>query len=262
MSSIESIASDQCARILTPNVERLSDEELTRLNDLLPWKCFTLDSNGRRLGKPASERKRNVPQVVPDHRIAELNRRIPLAGLEVLEVGCFEGVHTAALAGYGATVTAVDSRIENVVKTIVRCWCFGHSIQAFKCDVESPADFALLPEVDVVHHIGVLYHLADPVSHLAAITAKARRAIMLDTHVARENEAAKSYEVNGMAYRYQEYREGGRDNVFAGMYEHAKWLLLETIEMLLRAHGFPLLHVAEMRDERNGLRALIYASRD
>lgn len=119
------IRTDSEGRTQTKYVDDLSDADLSRLNDLLPWQCFTLDSNGRRFGKQASAKKRNLPQAIPDHRITELNRRFPLAGLSVLEVGCFEGVHTIALAGYGAKVVGIDSRIENVAKTMVRTWSFG-----------------------------------------------------------------------------------------------------------------------------------------
>lgn len=261
MTDSDSTNSDEHARILTHFVEHLSDEDLTLLNDLLPWQCYTLDSRGRRFGKPASTTKRNVPQMIPDRRITELNRRIRLHGLSVLEVGCFEGIHTIALAQTGAKVTAIDSRIENVVKTIVRTWSFGFHVTAFKCDVEATVDFALLPEVDVIHHVGVLYHLVDPVSHLVQLLDRTRRAIMLDTHFAREGEATESYEIGGACYAYKHYHEGGRANAFAGMYDHAKWLPLDTLISLMKQNGFPSVDVAEIRDERNGARTLIYGFR-
>jgi tRNA (mo5U34)-methyltransferase len=252
---------DSQGRVATPRVDVLSDEELQILNDLLPWQCFTLDLKGRRLGKAASATKREIPQEIPDHRIEELNRRVPLAGRHVLEVGCFEGVHTVALAAYGAKVTAVDSRIENLVKTMTRLWAFGYQADVFRCDVEAAEDFARVPEVDITHHVGVLYHLVDPVGHLRAMLARTRNAIMLDTHVAREGQADASYDVQGRSYPYWRFRETGRAAAFAGMYDHAKWLPLETLRELLQEGGFAYIDVAEVRDERNGARALIYATR-
>jgi hypothetical protein len=120
-------------RIPTKYVDRLSDDDLERLNQMLPWRCFTLD------------------------------------GRTVLEIGCFEGVHTIGLAARAGRVIAIDSRIANVVKTIVRTWSFGHHVTAFQCDVEKASDFAMVPEVDVVHHVGVLYHLVDPIAYLLAL---------------------------------------------------------------------------------------------
>ncbi len=106
-------------------LDLLKDEELQRLNDLLPWSCFVLDAQGRAFGKAWSAKKRAQPQEIPDHRIVELNRRFPLETRDVLEIGCYEGIHTVALARLARRVMAVDSRIENVVKTIVRCAVLG-----------------------------------------------------------------------------------------------------------------------------------------
>lgn len=255
------IKCDKEGRVPSPRVEALADVDLEALNELLPWQCFTLDMKGRTFGKPASPLKRNAPQVIPDGRIVELNRRVPLAGLDVLEVGCFEAIHTIALANHGARVTAIDSRIENIVKTITRLWGFGFEANVFQCDVEKAEDFARIPEVDVTHHVGVLYHLADPVRHLRDVLARTRRAIMLDTHYAGEGEATESYEVDGKRYAYKHYREKGRASAFAGMYDHAKWLPIAVLEQLLKEGGFTNVDVAELRDERNGLRTLIYGVR-
>ena len=129
---------DANLRIPTRYIDHLPDDELEQLNQLLPWRCFTLDGRGRRFGAPASATKRNVPQQIPDRRTPMLDQRFPLAGRTVLEIGCFEGVHTVGLAARAGQVIAIDSRIENVVKTIVRTWSFGHHVTAFQCDVERP----------------------------------------------------------------------------------------------------------------------------
>jgi hypothetical protein len=65
----------------------------------------------------------------------------------------------------------------------------------------------------------------------------------------------------GKSYPYWRYREGGRADAFSGMYDHAKWLPLATLQEVLRAAGFADIEVAEMRQERNGLRTLLFAQR-
>lgn len=263
-------AVDATGRIPTRFIDHLSDEDLRTLNGLLPWRCFTLDANGREFGVRATDTKRNTPQQIPDRRIVELDRRYPLAGKSVLEIGCFEGIHSIALAHRAREVIAIDSRIENIVKTIVRTWSFGLHVTSFVCDVEKPEQFALVPEVDVTHHVGVLYHLVDPIGHLARLLPKTREMLMLDTHVAAEGTAKESYEVAGRKYPYRRYDEqgarskqsaGGRTAVFSGMYDHAKWLPLDVLTSALRDFGFGDVDVAEHRDERNGPRVLIYARR-
>ena len=245
----------------SPRIDALRDEDLKRLNRLLPWQCFTLDGRGRQFGQAASAIKRNTPQHIPDRRIVELDRRLPLAGLDVLEIGCFEGIHTTALLGFGARVTAVDSRVENVIKTVVRLWGFGLQADVRVCDVERVEDLAGLPEVDVTHHVGVLYHLVDPIRHLRQVLKRTRKAIMLDTHYVHDSEASKRYDVDGRSYAYKHYREKARQSAFAGMYDHAKWLPLGALTGLLADEGFARVDVSELREERNGLRTLIYASR-
>ncbi|HVL06279.1 MAG TPA: methyltransferase domain-containing protein [Acidimicrobiales bacterium] len=250
-------------RVGAPLVERLSDDDLDRLNGLLPWVCFTVDGRGRRFGDAAWTGKREDPQPIPDRRVVLMDERLGLQGSHVLEIGCFEGVHTIALCQRAGRVTAVDARIDNVVKTIVRCAFHGWSPEVFTCDIEAPAAPAELAAVgaDFVHHVGVLYHLRDPVSHVRALGAVAAKGLMLDTHVAPPDRATDELVVDGERFRYMRYAEGGRTEVFSGMYDHAKWLPLGTLTGLLTDAGFTTVDVVEERAERNGPRVLVLASR-
>ena len=123
-------------QVSTRFLNHLSDEELTWLNEALSWNCFTVDQKGRRFGSAAWLGKRSSPQEIPDHRILLMDKYFQLSDKHVLEIGCFEGVHTAGLSMYAKHVTAVDARLENVVKTIVRSAMFGHAPTVFKWNVE------------------------------------------------------------------------------------------------------------------------------
>lgn len=239
-------------------LEQLSDNELEHLNNLLPWASWVVDRKGRRFGNRFSYNKRNNPEEIPDKRIVELNKRYDLSDKHVLEIGCFEGNHTIALATYAKKVTAIDSRVEHVVKTLTRCAMAQVSPSVHCWDVEDstiPSQTDL--NCDVLHHVGVLYHLLNPVEHLKRISPFVRDVIMLDTHVAPENVELKRYgEV-----QYWEFAEHGRDNPFAGMYGHAKWIVLKDLIQLLHSLGFSHVDVAEQRTERSGPRVLIYAHR-
>ena len=249
------------AGVPTPYLNLLTDEELGELNRTLEWNSFTVDERGRRFGNVAWRGKRVEPQLIPDRRIVDLDRRFPLSQKSVLEIGCFEGIHTVALCRLTGRVKAVDSRLSNVVKTIVRCSFFGHTPLVFKYDIEAtPADAELL-QADVVHHVGVLYHLRDPVAHLFDLGRYIGEAVMLDTHYALEAEASEEYESGNQGWRFKRYHEFGVKDPFSGMYDHAKWLrLVDIVESLERA-GFGRVEVAEERVERNGPRALIFAER-
>lgn len=242
-----------------PFVDALSDQELAELNRMLDWQCFVSDHRGRRFGNVAWSGKRSEPQVIPDRRITMLHERFDLSDKHVLEIGCFEGIHTIGLARYAKRVTAVDARIENVVKTIVRTGMFGVQATVFKCDVEAPGELEPFLAADWVHHVGVLYHLKDPVRHLMALGKLTGQGIMLDTHVAAEAEATERYSVEGREVRFKKYMEYSYADVFSGMYDHAKWLRLEDLIQVLKDAGFPEVEVVEERAERNGPRVLIMA---
>jgi SAM-dependent methyltransferase len=242
-------------------VDPLSDEDLTELNELFRWHAFTVDRHGRRFGGVAWRGKRDRPQVIPDPRIVLMNERFDLGDKHVLEFGCFEGIHTVGLAKFAARVTAVDGRIENVAKTIVRAAMYGSSPTVFKHDVETvPVDPELMG-ADVLHHVGVLYHLTDPVRHLLELGRYIRIGVLLDTHYATDDEAVQAYEVHGRSFRYKQYHELGHDDVFSGLYAHSKWLRLDDIVGLLQETGFRNVEVVETRQERNGPRVMLFAGR-
>jgi len=245
-----------------PGVDGLDDRALTQLNALLPWNCFVVDAHGRRFGNVAWSTKRTEPQVIPDPRILEFHRRFGLAGKSVVEIGCFEGIHTIALCRLAARVTAIDSRIDNVAKTSLRCTLFGHAPTVRVCDIERvPADAETL-RADLCHHVGVLYHLRDPVAHLLDLGRWVGEGIMLDTHFAEPDEATERYCVGGAEWAYKRYGEYGEKDPFSGMYDHAKWLTLDGLRQVLASAGFAQVEVIEQRAERNGARALLYARRN
>lgn len=243
-----------------PFVNDLSDEDLQELNSILDWNCFVLDKNSRRFGNIARSGKRTDPQQIPDYRHAILQKYIDLKNKHVLEIGCFEGIHTVSLCNLSKSVTAIDSRMENIVKTIVRTSLFGYKPVVFKSDVENWMQQKELLKNDVCHHIGVLYHLKDPVKHLNELCSFTNDAIFLDTHYANEEEATEKYTVDGKEYSYKKYNEG--TDVFSGMYDHAKWLTMKGLENVLKSNGFNKVEVIEKRNERNGPRLLLIALRN
>jgi SAM-dependent methyltransferase len=242
-------------------VDDLSDADLAELNTILDWKSFVADRHGRRFGDVAWAGKRNEPQIIPDPRIVMLDEQFNLADKHVLEVGCFEGNHTLGLSRLAKHVTAIDGRITNVVKTIVRCAMFDVHPTVFKCDVEARPLRVRALQADVIHHVGVLYHLSDPVRHLRDLGQLARLGVMLDTHYALDHETTEAYVVDGKEYRYKRYLEFGLADPFSGMREHSKWLRLDDILGLLAEAGLADVSVLQTRTERNGPRMLAIVRR-
>lgn len=242
-------------------VDHLDDEELSELNAMLDWSAWVRDRSGRAFGAPFSATKRAGPDALPDRRIVELNSMVPLADKTVLEVGCFEGIHTAALCNFAGHVKACDARVSLLAKTAVRCAFLGCRPELFLWNVESEIPDGRDVSCDVLHHVGVLYHLKDPVAHLQRILPQVRKAIMLDTHVASEERATQDLYVGRSHYRVQRYREHGLADPFSGVYDHAHWLLHQDILALLASEGFSEIAVDRLRQERNGPRVMIIAKR-
>lgn len=242
------------------HIDDLSDEALQDLNRILDWNSFIADAKGRRFGMVAWGSKRIEPQKIPDNRIAMMNERFNLSEAHVLEVGCFEGVHTLGLLQFTSKVTAIDSRVDHVIKTMVRCSMFDKAPVVFQADIESVnLDYQKL-SCDYMHHVGVLYHLKDPVSHLLSLKNYVKKGIMLDTHYALEEQADHIYSVSGQEYRYKWYMEYGKKESFSGMYDHSKWLTLKDLISCLQSAGFKNVEIVEKRSERNGPRVLMFAS--
>lgn len=240
-----------------------TDDQVAELNRLLPWAAMTVDNAGRVIGNPWSSTKRNIAHDLIDHRQEAFAAAFPLTGRHVLEIGCFEGIHSLGLALLGARVTGVDGRVENILKTLARLWAYGHTADVVLWNVEKPVAKAMPKEWDVLHHVGVLYHLAKPVEHLLDVLPRTRHAVLLDTHVANDPETAKlSYDVDGVSYRYRRKPEPlAAHGPFAGMEDHAKYLLVEDIIALLQKSGFTDVRLAEDRAERNGRRVTVWAFR-
>jgi 2-polyprenyl-3-methyl-5-hydroxy-6-metoxy-1,4-benzoquinol methylase len=242
-------------------IDRWPTVAVAQLNELLPWNCFTTDTQGRRVGAPAWAGKRVDPQLIPDPRIVLLHELVDLTDRHVLEVGCFEGVHTIALCDLAASVTGVDSRVDNVLKTIVRTSLYGHSPDVRLLDVEAIRSAEEIPQCDVLHHCGVLYHLKDPVTHLREILGRTRDTVLLDTHYALDHEANSTIKIQGQTFHAKEFEESGLHVPFAGMYDLARWLRLDDLRSEVVRAGFSNIVHEELRSERNGARVLLIARR-
>lgn len=235
-----------------------NDTELQWLNQCLDWAAYVVDSSGRRFGNVTSLKKRARAQPIPDRRHYLLNEIHNLSGTHVLEIGCFEGIHTASLCGFGAIVTAVDARLENVVKSIVRTNVLGFTPTILKWNVEESYFKEDVLYCDLCHHFGVLYHLKDPFLHLSYLAKFVKKAFFIDTHVTNLTNINSTYHFNGNEYNVERRTEFGMRDPYSGVYDHSNWVLLEDLVYVLEKLGFGHYNMIEDRDERNGRRVLIY----
>ena len=235
----------------------LSESAIRDVNSMLDWHAGT-EMGGQIIGRlGVTANKRTKPEAVPDYRIVKLHELINLTGKSILEVGCFEGIHTLGLRLYSEDVTAIDIRPSNVVKTLTRLSVYGSNAKVFIADVEKlSADFG---RFDLVFHCGVLYHLMSPVEHLFAV-AKMCRYLFLDTHIARDEPQLMEQNFAGHTYRGAYHDEAGWMDPFSGKDPKSFWMLKDDLYQALRHAGFSSISVIEEREERNGPRLAILAS--
>lgn len=236
----------------------VSDKVLAEINDLLDWRAGAVMPDGRLLGKMFAH-KRSSPQPIPDKRITLLNERLPLKGRKVLEVGCFEGIHTLGLMHYDADVTGIDVRPINVIKTLTRVSMHGKSVKAFVHDASEIS--RTFGQFEIVFHFGVLYHMMNPVEHLNALGG-ITDALYLDTHIAGEKVIRGQYLVDGENFDFDLRGEAGWADPFSGTAPKSRQLTLESLQRALLRAGFANCEVLQERAERNGPRVLILAQKN
>jgi SAM-dependent methyltransferase len=252
-----------------PNSQKLEDSQISKLNTILPWSTV-VSFGGQMQGSPWDAKKRVAVHSIPDRHITDLSDLIK--GGRVLEVGCHEGVYTLGLLKEASKVVALDGRIENVAKTIMRVWLANelhradvvcHDLELLKVPMLSEKNETGLC-FELIHHNGVLYHLSDPLGHLDNILEhNPSESFFLDTHVAKNEQCNAEYENAGKKYQVFDYKEPAIRNVspFAGITPVARWLRIEDIKAYFSEKGFNKIVKDELREERNGLRARLIVSK-
>lgn len=180
-----------------------------------------------------------------------LNQRIPLKDLTVYEPGCGDGVFTERLVEFAKYVYASDAREEQCAAVRVRmAEVFGEEYVTgghFGIEVvDSEVFFPPGGAVDVLFHVGLLYHLNDPVNHLTKLIEPVRKAVFLDTHYTKSDLPETRHEDVKLL------REGIRPR--------SQWLPLPMIIQILEKGGFKV-EVIDDRTERNGPRVTLLATR-
>lgn len=249
----------ESGRLAQNNLEKFSESDISYLNAILPWSSYLVDNRGRVFGNMYNSQKRSTPERLNDPRIDRLAGFVDQPEQKtVIEYGCFEGNHSAQLCQKFGSVLAIDGRIENCVKTLLRCWMLGLKPDVNCVNLE---DATHLNSSDVCCHIGVLYHLSNAVPHLWQVLGCTRDVLLLDTQVATEQQINHELEFRGNSLKVYRYIE--KDIAFApfaGMKSHAIWLAPSTIVQIAEQAGFELLE-QKVVEQRNGDRGRFYFKR-
>ena len=103
---------------------------------------------------------------------------IPLTRKRVLDAGCGVGHHTPFYLARGCTVVGIDGRPEN----IARMKELYPEVEGLVGDVQE-MDLERLGTFDIVHCLGLLYHLDSPIAALRRLAGVCREVLILETLV-------------------------------------------------------------------------------
>jgi len=246
------------------------EDSFSKLDVMLPWSSYFYIDAVRSIGTPWSRKKRAGTQPFPDPTVERLNKLIPLKNFSVLEVGCYEGHHTASLALHSGDIWAIDGRIENVIKTLVRVWLSDceRNVNVNLIDLEKNnlidalAKLGRATPFDLIHHRGVLYHLSHPILHLRECAAICNIHLYLHTQIASAGSANTEIEIDGLSYPAFKYKEPKVDfSPYSGITSYAYWLTQDSLLKALSDVGFIDVKIINLKDERNGLRIELLASK-
>jgi SAM-dependent methyltransferase len=236
----------------------LSDRQLDDFQQALDWETGYRLPDGRVLGVAG---KRGAVSEGRDFRVQLLADRGLLAGKRVLELGCAEGIHTVQLGELAEEVVAVEVRPKNIACALVRL--FVHEVENARLVLEDVRDLDTgFGRFDVLFHVGVLYHLSDPVEHIFRISGMAN-VLLLDTHYETDSTERPRADLTraGRSYQAHLYTEGGWGDAFSGVEDTSRWLDRGSLLELLNHVGFDRVEIASDRVERNGSRITLLATR-
>ncbi len=234
----------------------MTNQQLADFQAALDWKTGMELPDGRILG--VSGKRGKVTQGL-DPRVGAVLDRFDPGGKTIVEFGACEGIHTVQLAGICKQVVGLEVRPRNIACALTRL--FIHGVGNARLEMRDVRDIPeSLGTFDIAFHVGVLYHLTDPVTHLARV-AEIAPDLILDTHYASLELPWPSMSLcrAGRSYEGRRYQEFGWNEVFSGVEECSCWLLREDLLRLLGDVGYDQVEVLDDRRERNGPRFTVMA---
>jgi len=205
------------------------EQQLRDINSIGKWWTEQTDETGRIIGSNDEQHGPAMWKVEGlAWKVALMHSKVKLAGKRVLELGCLDGANTLSLCAVGADVTAMDIRPSCLVKAMLRCVAFGFSPRFLLGDIRSLRN---LSDFDLLVHAGVLYHLADPVSHVFGLV-RYGIPVIVDTNLSQQPDDV----LQGYSGHWQ--TEGGWDSEVSGAEPRSFWLAQDSLERLMADAGF------------------------
>ena len=189
-----------------------------------------------------------------------------LAGRTVVDLGCLEGGFTLAFAQRGAArVLGIEARELSVQRCELARTLLGVDNAEFVvADIKD--ELSRHDPFDVVFATGILYHVADPAGFLRTMRSACDHVALVDTHVARVDEASHdcspmvTRESGGSTYSgrmFPEYppdvSDAAKEAMAWAAYSDADafWPLEEDLVRMMRDAGFAVIEKIDVAGDGN-----------
>jgi len=191
-----------------------------------------------------------------------------LDGRTIVDLGCLEGGFTLAFAQRGAArALGIEARELSVERCELAKALLGVDVEGAQFVVADIKDELVRHEpFDVVFATGILYHVADPAGFLRTMRSACRHVALVDTHVARIEEATHdcspivSRDSHGSTYRgrmFPEYPPDVSDDAKEAMawaaYSDADafWPLEDDLVQMMHDAGFARVEKIDVAGDGN-----------
>lgn len=182
----------------------------------------------------------------PRNAVRHLGYNGRFEGMRILELGPMEGAHTWALERLGADVVSVENNRDAYLKCLVFKEIVGLKARVLFGDVVEYLKIA--PAFDVVFCSGILYHMADPLELIEAISKITHRCFVYTHYYNKEYGNAEGQRIprhvtrNGFEATYYELEYDAEAQMNQGWWGGSRrtraWLTRDTIFSAFRHFGF------------------------
>lgn len=180
---------------------------------------------------------------VTEDRVARVVRLVAdrvgdIRGMRVLDLGCYEGGFSVALAQHGAEVVAIDARESHVRKAEFAATALGlANMTVLRADVRDLEEHAA-GTFDVVLCLGLLYHLPaeTAIGLLRTICELCGGFAIVETQIALSG--SRSVDLDRRVYRGRPYPENTREPGASVENGESFWLTKSSLLNALADAGF------------------------
>jgi SAM-dependent methyltransferase len=195
--------------------------------------------------------------------ICELEKKISLEGLSVLDLGCLEGLHAYILQERKVKqVVSIEGRRENFLKSLI----IKNAFKLDNCEFLFGDVYAVMSSLvfkfDLCLASGILYHVDNPVSLLYRISQLSKKLFVLTHYATNDYPPGPTVKIkcNNKIYHGKYFQEDTA-NIVGSLEEQVFWLYEEDLLKAVKDAGFRFVEVIHKEMHKHGPALTFWATK-